>query len=271
MSARDWRRALGRSQEDSPLDSVSDMMSGLMIVFLFVSIAFMKDQKAATDEASHHQKEAQKVADDLKESRKHLAGLAEKLNVQDAAVLGAVSGLAKEFPSEIRQHGLTLTFEDLTGDAQFDEDSAKLASRFSTTLSLFFPKLLDALYIYRDEVEELRIEGHTSSGYHDKVGDEAYLKNLDLSHRRAHAVAEFALSAVKPQGAAASWFRGKLVATGQSSNHLVLSDGCEPAISRSCEDKLRSRRVTLRVGTKTSIRAWEHLKALPTAASVGGP
>jgi outer membrane protein OmpA-like peptidoglycan-associated protein len=96
---------------------------------------------------------------------------------------------------------------------------------------------------YRANVQEVRIEGHTSSEWHgDMVGDEAYLRNMDLSQQRTRSVLAYILSldSVKSQN---EWLKEHVTANGLSSSKLVVKLGFE--------DKNASRRVEFRLVTNT--------------------
>ena len=72
--------------------------------------------------------------------------------------------LIEEKRLEISCHPITVTF--VHPDYQFQSGSADLPAAFRSTLQEFFPKLLDIVHQrnkYIHAIEELRVEGHTSS------------------------------------------------------------------------------------------------------------
>lgn len=90
-------------------------------------------------------------------------------------------------------------------------------------------------------IGEIRIEGHASSEWDtDSERIQAYLKNLELSQKRASAVLAYCLGKMSGPIAMVDWARGRMVAIGHSSSRVIL----DPATG--AEDRELSRRVVLR-------------------------
>lgn len=116
----------------------------------------------------------------------------------------------------------------------FDNNEAVLKPQFKEILNDFYPRYITILNKpeYRDNIEEIRIEGHTSS-------DGSYFHNMELSQDRTRAVLEYCMGLMKPNQQ--DWARQFITANGLSSSHLITINGKE--------DKELSRRVEFRVRT----------------------
>lgn len=116
----------------------------------------------------------------------------------------------------------------------FDNDQATLKDNFKEILNDFYPRYISILNKpeYRDNIEEIRIEGHTDS-------NGSYFHNMELSQNRTRAVLQYCMSLMKPEQI--NWAKNFITANGLSSSHPILKDGKE--------DKDLSRRVEFRVRT----------------------
>lgn len=117
----------------------------------------------------------------------------------------------------------------------FDEGEDVLKDNFKLILDDFFPRYISVLNReqYRDNIEEIRIEGHTNS-------NGGYYSNMKLSQDRTRAVLQYCFSLMSDEEV--EWLRGLVTANGLSSSHLVLTKEGD-------EDKDLSRRVEFRVRT----------------------
>ncbi len=93
---------------------------------------------------------------------------------------------------------------------------------------------------YKDDIEEIRIEGHTSSDWLGKTGNAAYFENMRLSQNRSRETLKYVLVRVE-KAVLDTWLRNKMVAVGLSSSRLI-KEGEQ-------EDRSKSRRVNFRVLT----------------------
>lgn len=209
--------------------SVSDLMAGLMMVFLFVSIALMRD--------------AMMERDKIKE-------VAVTYQQNQVALYEA---LMDEFEDDLTQWDAaidkqTLSFEFKSPDVLFDTGKITLKPGFRSILDDFFLRYLAVLTQFRESIDEVRIEGHTSSIWnHRTTEDEAYFKNMDLSQGRTRSVLEY-VYALPEALDERLWVKKHVAAVGFSSSRLILINGRE--------DRQRSRRVSFRVITnaETQIR-----------------
>ena len=95
-----------------------------------------------------------------------------------------------------------------------------------------------------NQLDEIRVEGHTSSEWKGaKTRKERYLKNVQLSQKRALSVLEYSVSLIKDP-TKDEWLSKKLRANGLSFAKPILDEN-------GLEDADRSRRVEFRVLAKT--------------------
>ena len=203
--------------------SVSDMMAGLMMIFLFISIIYIQN-------ISKYFSEVADVSDEI------------------------CADLKREFDSEterwdmsICENGLLISFDN---DSNFEVNSAVLSEDFADVLSDFFPRLMAVIYQYQDSISELRIEGHTDSSVR-RLDSEltGYLYNTKLSQERSRNVMDYSLnlSAITLQPKYLDWSYTHVTAHGMSSSKRIFSDAGD-------EDYAASRRVEFRLRTKAEDR-----------------
>ena len=116
----------------------------------------------------------------------------------------------------------------------FDLDKAYLKPKFKEILDDFFPRYIQVLNRkeYRDNIVEIRIEGHTDS-------DGEYFHNMELSQNRTRTVLQYCFGLMNEEEAI--WAKSLITANGLSSSQPIIINGME--------DKGLSRRVEFRVRT----------------------
>ena len=131
----------------------------------------------------------------------------------------------------------------------FTQGDPTVPNSFEDVLRDFFPRYIEILTQdkYKDEIAEIRIEGHTSSEWHEAVGvDLAYYNNMKLSQDRARNVLKYVLeirdSKITPDNK--KWIKKHLTANGLSSSKLIFNED-------GTQNKEESRRVEFRVVTKS--------------------
>ena len=210
---------------------LSDLMTGLMMVFLLVAASYMTDMEIANYKI-------RKIAVRYSE-------------VHDALY----KDLAREFRNDLPRWGaelhrdLSIRFRE--PDVLFTTGSDALNPRFEAILDNFFPRYIAILDSkkYRHSITEIRIEGHTSSFWNKTTppdSDAAYFNNMALSQARTRSTLLYVmeLAAVSPER---PWLKRVLTANGLSSSRLIYrSDGQE--------DPVRSQRVEFRVKTDAASR-----------------
>lgn len=220
---------------------LSDLMTGLMMVFMLVAIAFMIQVEALMRKAERHAQQMKDVAVLYDEIRQRL-----------------YADLQNEFHSDLPRwkasldRDLAIRFEE--PDVLFDLGKADLKPQFKKILDDFFPRYARIIHNYKDSIEEVRIEGHTSKIWNAQTTDnDAYFKNMELSQSRTRSALQYVLllPTVAPQR---NWLPAKLTANGLSSSRLRFnSDGTE--------NLQASQRVEFRVRTNAEARIGEILEA----------
>lgn len=218
----------GKSQKTKSVEdhwlSISDLMAGLMIVFLFISIVLMRNALQERDKI----KEIAAAYQD------------NKVNIYDALMKEFEADLV-EWDAEIDKDDLAFNFN--SPDVLFGIGSMRIKPRFKVVLGDFFPRYIKVMNSFKTSIEEVRIEGHTSSRWnHDSSEDEAYFQNMILSQGRTRSVLAhiYGLDAVIDER---NWIKSNIAAVGYSSSKLILEDGIE--------DSDRSRRVSFRIITSS--------------------
>ncbi|TYC49380.1 OmpA family protein [Rhodobacterales bacterium] len=226
-----------QGQGESEWISVSDLMSGLMVIFLFIAIVYIRPLVEQKERAIQDKEELAAVQQTIKEIA--VAWSESEVSIYEE--------LQKEFERDLERWNAELEKETLTirfraPDVLFDRNRADLKPEFQNIISDFFPRYVRVLSQFEDAIDEVRIEGHTSSEWNVNTSPvEAYFNNMELSQARTRAVLEYALKldGVEPFRL---WCLSHVTANGLSSSRLVSkTDGSEDANA--------SRRVEFRVRT----------------------
>lgn len=166
-----------RPQTDNEWISISDMMSGLMLVFLFIAIGFMIEMQSQKDEMK-----------DIAISYKDV-----KANINEA--------LYEEFEDDLKKWNADITKDNTvvfsSPSVLFEVNSSSINPEFKKVLTEFFPRYIEILTQeqYKDEINEVRVEGHTSDTWAAASSkEEIYLNNMKLSQNRAFKVLAYCYS-----------------------------------------------------------------------------
>lgn len=149
--------------------SVSDLMTGLMVIFLFVAIAYIsrvqKNQSVLTDYVETKNEMHDKLV-------KEFAG--DTLKWQMA--------IGKD---------LTMKFKEPT--VLFASGSYQLTPRFKEILDEFLPRYFNILLndSLSNKIKEIRIEGHTDNVPLPSYDPDPYIANAMLSQQRALSVVRY--------------------------------------------------------------------------------
>lgn len=213
--------------------SISDMMAGLMVIFLFIAISYMLFVRSEKDKIEQ---------------------IAHAYNQLQSALIDSLNSEFKydfeKWNAELVDTTLSIQFRANRLNVLFGQGEANLRPYFQDILREFFPRYLEVLQEFRDDITEIRIEGHTSSEWYTGVGpDEAYILNMELSQGRTRSVLEFVLQMPSIRQQDRNWIKGVLTANGLSSSQLLFVAG-----STDREDRVKSRRVEFRVQTNAEKR-----------------
>ena len=194
--------------------STGDLMAGLLFIFilLLMSAMLQVQEKAEQDEeiVKRYDQIKTQLYIDLQEEFK------EDLTVWRATI------------------DCTLCVRFLEPSMLFDLDKAVLKQNFKDILNDFFPRYIKVLNRpkYKDNIVEIRIEGHT-----DSSGE--YFHNMELSQNRTRTVLQYCFGLMTENES--QWAKSLITANGLSSSQPILVNGKE--------DMSLSRRVEFRVRT----------------------
>lgn len=225
-----------KETSDNNWVSFSDIMTVLMMLFLFISISYMmkvKKEKAQRDELFENYKATKEA-------------LYDELNTV--------------FKSDFQEWKVELD-EDLSikftnPDVLFKSGKTTIRPYFSDILNQFLPKYFEILLKdkYRNKISEIRVEGHTDNipaPYYDK---DPYIANTLLSQKRSVEVIKhfrnmeyFKKLSIKK----VRLIEYLLTVNGLSYGRTVDSNGTLTIISNNAIDNEKSRRVEFRIITRS--------------------
>ncbi len=218
---------------------IADLMSGLMMIFLFIAVAYMieirREQRYLEEIALTYEQTRRALHVDLeREFRRHLHGWHAEVTEENTVVFYAPEVL-------------------------FHSGSSEITKEFSSILDSFFPRYFRIVGKYRDAVDEIRIEGHTSSVWAgSKSEKERYINNMRLSQQRSLKVLEYCYATVGP--GERGRFRKLVHANGMADSRPAFSaDGSV--------DPARSRRVEFRTVTRAQERIEKILERIGTGGA----
>ncbi len=205
---------------------LSDLMTGLMMMFLLISASFMLRVEQTTT----------LVVKEYQETKSNLS-----------------MALQKEFARNLKQWNaeilgdMTIRFNQ--PDVLFDTGSSTIKPAFKEILKDFIPRYINLITHekYRKSIKEIRIEGHTSKRWASDTDElTAYLKNMHLSQERSQSTLEYILS-LTLLNIDQIWIRQHLTANGFSSSKPIV--GKDGIINDG-----RSQRVEFRITTNADER-----------------
>ena len=149
--------------------------------------------------------------------------------------VGLYDALMEEFKNDLESWNAELTKDDLlfrfnNPVALFQVNKSDLKSGFTDILTDFFPRYLKIIEQYKNEIQEIRIEGHTSSEYSlAKTDDERYRLNKLLSEKRANETRDYAVNeASKNSEVSKEWIENTFKPYGMSYDNPIMNpDGTE--------------------------------------------
>ena len=216
--------------------SIADLMTGLMIVFLFVSLTYMANAAKAKEKVTG-------VVEGWNEGKQKL------YHSLDSAFAGDLP----KWNAEIDSVSISVRFNE--PDVLFSPGSAEVKNRFRAILNDFFPRYTTIVRAHAAIVDEIRVEGHTSSeGPIANPYYNPYYYNMGLSQDRTRAVLVYCLESTGLTERDKNWVRDRLTANGLSSSKLIRG-------KNGGEDRNRSRRVEFRVRTNVEDRVAQILES----------
>lgn len=215
--------------------SISDMMAGLMMVFLFISVSLMY-------ELQKDDKKVSKIKEQLKqEFEKNLIEFTKNKNVTIKT-----DDRGDTIISFKNHHNENTNIEEAEYKSSskdnilFDSGKSDVKNEFKNILKDFYPKYIEILISkeYKQYIKEIKIEGHTDSTYIGENGD-GYIHNIQLSQQRSSNVLEY-LSSLDIFEKNKKWLKERTRANGVGSAVLIKDKS-------GTENRKASRRVNFRV------------------------
>ncbi|RRN76685.1 hypothetical protein EIM50_23435, partial [Pseudoxanthomonas sp. SGD-10] len=221
------------TKKDSHWIPLADLMTVLMVIFLFMSISYM----ALVEK---RQKEQNQIFKDYEESK---VALYNELN----------EAFKNDFAKWDLKLDNDLSIKFTNPQVLFPTGKSDITSHFQTILIDFLPKYLSVVLQekYKDKIAEIRIEGHTDTKPIGLTND-PYIDNMKLSQDRGRNVLAFLRSQncfINLQPAEKERLQYWLTANGLSygrtvdKNYKLSFDSKEPI------DNDKSRRVEFRIVT----------------------
>ena len=162
-----------KESSDNNWISFSDIMTVLMIIFLFISISYMLQVKK-------EQSQRDKVFEEFKATKEELYN---ELNTV----------FRDDFRKWKVQLGKDLSIKFTNPDVLFKSGKTNIRPYFSSILDEFLPKYFDILLQekYQDKISEIRVEGHTDNDPDPNYDRDPYIANTLLSQKRSAEVIKF--------------------------------------------------------------------------------
>ena len=243
MSRRKKPESIESDQNPFAL-STGDLMSGLMFIFVLLLAALMLQIQRQNDKTQNQIEDYNRIKQEIYVDLKKEFG-------KDTLKWNAKIDSAK----------LSIRFQKQS--ALFDYGKIELKNDFKEILNDFFPRYMKLITKeeYRNNIEEIRIEGHT-----DSRG--SYESNMELSQGRTRSILNYCLS-IMPDTTVytdsiptslADWAKLRITANGLSSSHLIFNQD-------KTENFELSRRVEFRIRTNAESKMEEILKRLKSMQS----
>jgi outer membrane protein OmpA-like peptidoglycan-associated protein len=204
--------------------STGDLMASLLMVFVLCLIGTMLQLQEEFDDKS-------KVAERYKELQSQI-----------------YIDLQEEFKDDLKEWGAEIDKEQLIfrftePDILFKVGRSEVKQEFKNILKNFFPRYIKVLNSknYKDHIEEIRVEGHTSSeGQNGMTDEQAYFYNMKLSQDRTRSVLSFVLKQLNEN--VFQWTKLRTTANGLSSVKPIAENDTEV-------NRKLNRRVEFRIKT----------------------
>ncbi len=160
-------------EEGNPWVSFSDIMTGLMVIFMFIAITYIV-------EIQRKQAERDEILKEFMQTREEL-----------------YMELDSTFYDKFEEWGVIfdrdLSIKFINPEVLFRSGKTRIRTRFRKILDEFLPAYFNILLKpqYRDKIVEVRIEGHTDTVPAYEYDRDPYVGNVLLSQMRATAVLRY--------------------------------------------------------------------------------
>lgn len=231
-----------RNIESTSYDlSISDMMAALCCVFVLICVTVMirlTEQKAEFERQNKKANSYYAMRTDLYEK-----------------LMETFGNDLERWNASIDKDTLSITFKN--PDVLFEMNDTALRQEYKNILDEFFPKLVNLLYTatffvdgkeksIRDEIEEVRIEGHTATSRF-LTKKQNYEMGMETSQERTRNTLEYCINLEnKIPFIQLNWIKKNIAAIGYSnSRHITYKNS-------NIENQEASRRVEFRIMTNAT-------------------
>lgn len=229
--------------------SVSDLMSVLMMIFLFISISYIRSVQVSKS------KEIEAYENNKTKIRRIVIAYRE---LQDDLYNDLYTEFKNDLPvwnAEIDKNNLSIRFNE--PDVLFEIGKTDVKDQFKNILKIFFPRYIAILTSekYKANIAEIRIEGHTSSEWSGESNHtNRYFLNMELSQGRTRSVLSHCVQLINDPKVR-SWTMQNITANGLSFSKPI----CD---ALGCEDTKRSRRVEFTTKTNAEKKIVEIIESM---------
>jgi len=246
--------------DDSEWMSISDMMSGLMLIFMFIAISFMIQVQEDKNKTEEINKELEQLIKQAKKDKEKIENIA-RTYYKDKEELNR--DLTNEFKKNLEGWEAEITKDNIiifnSPTVLFKTGKSSIKKDFKNILNDFFPRYIKILSSkkYKNEIDEIRIEGHTSNIWNRGVKKSViYLKNMKLSQSRANNVLSYCYS-IRNELIQENreWLEKHFRANGMAFSKLKYLNKEESLV-----DLIKSKRVEFRVQMKTEEKIYKILE-----------
>ncbi len=213
--------------DDNYWTYVSDIMTGMTIIFLFIAINYIK------------------LASEMAETVKDIVVDYKRIKeIYEQMVKEEFSEDFEDWDAEFNPQDMSFQFN--SSEVLFKKGEAELSENFKNILDDFIPRYIFIIKneAFTGQITAIQIEGHTSSDWGEgkQRGMDAYLKNMELSQNRSANVLNYILN-IDDIGENDIWTRNKLSAVGYSSSKILYDVNGQVR----SENELTSRRVSFKL------------------------
>ncbi len=213
--------------------TISDLMAALVLIFILLLSTQFLELKKQSSLASEYRDKKQAI---VKALREEFRDDFERWN------------------AEFDEQTLMIRFPQ---DVAFMPNSAELRPRFRAILNDFFPRYISVLTRpeYVEEIDEIRIEGHTANPGKKYDNWEGYANSINIAQSRANNVLFFVLESFQRKHGDSSeimnWLRRHIAASGFAfAKPMLIDPTAVPLYVDSNINWDKSRRVEFSIRTK---------------------
>lgn len=202
---------------------LADIMTGLMIIFMLISVSFML-KMIHKETRLHNEVKNNTMA----------------IKVQDRLAKQLQKDLGNNFSSwNAIFESKTLTIKFSAESVMFATGKSDLTHEFEKILQQFLPAYLASIHSYISSIAAIDIDGYASSNWGKASLESAYFYNMKLSQQRSINVLHYLHQNISNEQQL-KFMRQYFTANGYSSSHIIFNnDGSE--------NNLQSQRVEFKI------------------------